>query len=567
MSDPGRWLASVAATCLAAGVAVTIVSTSAAMSQTWDEPIHISTGLEWLQQHRYTMWTETPPLARIAVALGPHWNGVQLDGGAGGPINAGNAALYRDGQHQRHLREARLGTLPFFVLLLLVVWHWSGRAKVPEAQFFSLAMVATLPAMIAHAAVATTDIASTATFVLATYALIRWIERPAWSTAMGMSFCFAVALSTKFSVVMFSVPVALAVALVWFSTAAAGRAAPIPRVNLKQIVAGLAVVALVVWGSYGFSVGTIAELPPTPGSRVSAGDGLAFATLHWIEHARLPAPEFPHGLLALAAHNRRGQAAYALGETSRNGFWYFYPLALAVKTPLPFLLLALAAGLSIVWRRRLDWSAGAAGAAAIALLLGALSGRVNLGLRHVLAVYPFAAIAGGMITATWLRSPLPRVRATARLAATALVAAQLFTLWRIHPDELAYFNAIAGPDHGRVLVDSDLDWGQDLHRLEAEAQQRGIDHLQIAYFGTARLCEPGMPRLTWLLPGQPVTGWIAISETYYRGVWRPGRRDVCDLAAGWASPPRGADYSWLQAYVPVAIAGNSIRLYHLPPGS
>jgi hypothetical protein len=148
-----------------------------------------------------------------------------------------------------------------------------------------------------------------------------------------------------------------------------------------------------------------------------------------------------------------------------------------------------------------------------------------------------------------------------------LLAAQLFILWRIHPDELAYFNAFAGPDPGALLADSDLDWGQDLNRLEDLVHQFDIHDLNIAYFGTARLCDPPMTRLSWLPPGQRRSGWIAISENYLRGAWIGSRRDVCDVAAGWILPPPGDDYSWLmKLHTPVAFAGKSIRLYYVATG-
>jgi 4-amino-4-deoxy-L-arabinose transferase-like glycosyltransferase len=556
-----------AAALLVAVVLISIVSISGRQSQTFDEPTHVATGLEWLQNHRYTIWTETPPLARVAVAMWPYFDRVRLDERRDGAVNIGNAALYRDGAHARHLAEARFGTLPFFAVLLVVVWAWGRRSGSPATAFMAVAMVATLPSVVAHSALATTDIVFTAAFVAVTYALVRWLERPAWREAASLGIALGLAIATKFSTLIFFPPVALAIGLVRFLGERHVRTAPADRrFTLSQLGTIIGGIAIVVWAAYGFSIGTIAELPPVHGSRVSAEDGPLFAIVNRLEHARLPAPEFAHGLLDLMGHNQRGQRAYALGRISETGFWFFYPLALAVKTPLSFFLFALlgAAAVPAARRRDVDWSSVAALAAAAAVLIGVLTSRVNLGLRHVLVIYPLLSIAASMGAAVLLRHRLAMVRSGMTLLLIGVLAAQIVTLWRAHPDELAYFNPLAGSTPAALLADSDLDWGQDLYRLEALTQTLHIERLHIAYFGTARLCEPSLPPLTWLPPGRPQSGWIAISENYMRGAWNAGRRDVCDVAGGWSVPAPGENYSWLTAYTPVTMAGKSIRLYRIP---
>jgi hypothetical protein len=131
---------------------------------------------------------------------------------------------------------------------------------------------------------------------------------------------------------------------------------------------------------------------------------------------------------------------------------------------------------------------------------------------------------------------------------------------------LGFFNVLAGADPARVLLDSDLDWGQDLFALRREVQARGVDTLKIAFFGTLRQCKHGLPRLEPLAPGKPATGWIAISENYYRN--RSTfllLKDPCDPKSRYreGEVPLGS-FAWLEAQTPVTIAGTSIRLYHLP---
>jgi hypothetical protein len=127
---------------------------------------------------------------------------------------------------------------------------------------------------------------------------------------------------------------------------------------------------------------------------------------------------------------------------------------------------------------------------------------------------------------------------------------------------------LAGRDPAAILLDSDLDWGQDLFALRREARARGVDALRIAYFGIAQLCRHGLPKLEPLVPGRRATGWIAISEEFYRERgFRQVLRDPCDMTTRYARdeiPPH--PYAWLRAYQPVTIAGRSIRLYYVPPG-
>ena len=120
---------------------------------------------------------------------------------------------------------------------------------------------------------------------------------------------------------------------------------------------------------------------------------------------------------------------------------------------------------------------------------------------------------------------------------------QLGTLYTAYPDYLPYFNeTVAHPE--KVLVDSDLDWGQDLYRLELRAAQLQIGHLSLAYRGTADLSREPLPPLYVLPPRKPVKGWVAVSAL--------------------ARTRSATDYAWLNAYTPVERIGKTIDLYYVP---
>jgi len=138
----------------------------------------------------------------------------------------------------------------------------------------------------------------------------------------------------------------------------------------------------------------------------------------------------------------------------------------------------------------------------------------------------------------------PAARTALRLGTVMLLLWQGSTLTRAYPDYLAYFNE-AVPHPQDVLVDSDLDWGQDLRRLEQRAHALSLPRLGLAYLGSADPSREPLPPFVPVRPGQHVTGWVAINEL--------------------ARIHGGRGYSWLDAYTPRERIGKTIDLYYITP--
>jgi 4-amino-4-deoxy-L-arabinose transferase-like glycosyltransferase len=580
LSDRRRWGWFVA-TFLAGFLGVyCLVGTRQATSGTFDESNHLACGIEWWQFGSYTQWTENPPLPRVAIAAVPYLLGTRLPPPAewdpkthdwDRSWDMGSDLLYGGVGYETNLRRARWGTLPFFLLALLAVWGLAGGLGRPAVGFLAVALTATLPVLTAHAALATTDIAFVGTFLLATLALWRWFAAPTWGRATALGASVGLALLCKFSTLAFF-PILVAAVLLGRRLSKTpvlprwgDRRLPARRL-LLQIVGMFLVGFLVTWAGYRFSVGRIEDLAsevkdwlplvPPVGAR-SALESV------WL-HATLPMPELFHGLRFLAAHNRVGHEAYLLGWISQFGFKTFYPVALLVKTPLPFLALCLLSIVLLVRRRDRRWPALAALLAAAGILLVSLGSQVNIGVRHVAVILPLLAVATALAIGARLERLTVRRWLPAMVGALLLVQATLAV--RHRATAIGYFNALAGSEPAKVLLDSDLDWGQDLFALRREANARGIENLTIAFFGTLRQCQHRLPKLTALVPGKPATGWIAISENYYqeRSTFQL-LKDPCQPKSAYhereAAPK---PFAWLHAYKPVAIVGSSVRLYYVP---
>jgi len=160
-----------------------IVDTYPALSHTYDEPAHLAAGIELLDRGTYTYEVQHPPLARIAVALGPYLLGARSHG-EDDIFGEGKAILYSSGDYLRTLSAARLGVLPFFLLLVGVTWTWAWLEFGAIHAAISALLLVSVPTILAHAGLATTDLPLTAGVTAALFAFALWLERPnGWRSA------------------------------------------------------------------------------------------------------------------------------------------------------------------------------------------------------------------------------------------------------------------------------------------------------------------------------------------------------------------------------------------------
>ena len=154
--------------------------------------------LEWLDRGTYTYHTVNPPLARIAVALGPYWRGARSHG-LETAIEEGNAILHTNNQYRENLRASRLGTLPFVALGCILTGLWALRWYGKAAAVASMGLFSILPPILGHGSLATTDVAAASTFTGAVYALTLWLEEPKSSRTVWLGAAAGVAMLAKFT--------------------------------------------------------------------------------------------------------------------------------------------------------------------------------------------------------------------------------------------------------------------------------------------------------------------------------------------------------------------------------
>jgi hypothetical protein len=534
-----------------------VASTWPVFGHMWDEPEHIAAGMALIDRDQYPYDNQHPPLARLAGAIGPHLAGVRLSPDAfvnntGSGVGPGLQLLYHSRvSYDTVLSLARGGMLPFLGVLIFALWYWVRRYHGPGAAWMAGAFLLSTPVILGHAGVVALDVPVTALCILSLYCFLRWLEQPdAWrSVALGLA--SGLAISTKLSAPPFIGVAALALSVAHAVLAPRAPSARQIARRFGHATAVLLVALITVVAMYGPRLVylTTPDLAPSRALDLLAGHSGWLHDLAYRVAAQVRVPlgvqEVPLNILGVEWHNAHGHLAFLLGRTDLMGWWYFYPVALAVKTPLPLLLLGLA-GLAWLamrgWRERSVNLLAAPLCFAAILIFSCSYSHINIGVRHVLVLYPLLAIGAAAAAVAWWRRPPLR---GARPALAALLLWQLSTVATAYPDYLAYFNFIAGDHPERILVDSDLDWGQDLRRLEQELARRNVPVVHIAYLGTADLALEPLPPFQPLAPGERATGWIAI--------------DMLSMKE------EREGYAWLAALKPVQRVGKSIDLYYIAP--
>jgi 4-amino-4-deoxy-L-arabinose transferase-like glycosyltransferase len=485
------------AAALAAALALVVLALVAVRDHTRrdslsaDEPIHILAGYLEVFGRTAIVNIEHPPLMKALAGLGlatlplpPPPRHIPL-GERFTPY--GHAFLFENRVSPDAIAAAaRAPFLAVFGVLLALVFFAARKRHGDGAALFALSLCALDPNLIAHAGVVHTDLGAALAFSAAVLAWDRvWRESSPGRIAFAGTI-LGLALATKFSAV-YLLPILLLQALLLARRQPGpGRAA---ARSLAAWAAGVAVAGVVLFAVYaavtsrmnrGEQRQVIHEMVAGRGApRLSSA-------IERVVDVSPPLAHYLGGLAAVARQNAVGGGInYFAGKTSVEGFPAYFAVAFLAKSSVPFLVVTalLLVNLAVGGREAREEGALFLLPAAV-LFLASIGTSYNIGIRHLLPVYPFLAMASAGLFARVSRSA-SAWRRPAVLALCALPVVGAEELWRIHPYELSYFNPfVGGPERGAALVsDSNVDWGLDLARLGDELRRRGVANPTVVYFG------------------------------------------------------------------------------------
>ncbi|MFD5634181.1 ArnT family glycosyltransferase [Streptomyces sp. NPDC127077] len=473
----------VAVALLLVQMAVAMVSTAVEQTPTIDEPVYVGTATVYVQQHDLRYNPEHPPLGKLIIGTGLLFAHPHLDPAfTGDQTELGRHVLYESGNDPwRVMLWARLPVIVVTLLSGLVVLAFTRELAGRTGALVALALYAFSPDMIAHGSLATLDVPASGFLLTSVWLVWRARRRPFLYLPLSAA-ALGAAVATKMSMLP-AVPVVLllAVVSVWHAGHADPGTAPAGDARAKArllglaaaAVAGMTLVALaVVWATY---LAVDPRLRWTAPSDLPAVHGL-HALL--VNHLPLPRP-YRDGMQVQFRFENATWRGFLFGRPYHGSLWYYLPAALLVKTPLGMAALWTTGSLTLLAVRRLRPAAPYLLLPPALLLVSAMTGSRDVGVRYVLFVPVFLAIAAGCAIAVrghrpeaaglpaWAGAVRRRWPSRARTGTAALVLFVAVSSLLTYPYYLPYSNeAFGGPAKTYLrLHDSNVDWGQDLGRL------------------------------------------------------------------------------------------------------
>lgn len=567
-----------------------------------DEIPHIGAGFSYVTRGDMRLNPEHPPLAKTLAGLfvatfadgtaafaGSFWNE-----NVNGQWDFGRQLIYGSGNDADLITfVARLPMLAFLILTALFMWRWSSARYGTGAGLLSVILLAFSPTVMAHARFVTTDMAAAWGVLISTYFFLKYLRGPSRRSFVLSTLTLGLALLAKFNTVLL-IPYFLFVAALW----GMARRHLDYRNGLKDGAQWAARAALVCAAAFVFVVWPVylAHTAGYPAARQARDTKNILAshpvpalarTIEWMADKPVlrAAGQYGLGLAMVIQRSSGGNTIYWLGNVVKTGGPWYFPLVYFLKEPLAWWLLSALAVASLIVHsrrkhehahapRRGEWLADhfdeAAMLAWLVLYWGtSVTSTLNIGVRHLLPVYPFTILlVSGRLAAVldWLHRRDRQRWLYASWAVSLLVAWYVFECVSVFPHYLTYFNQIAGGPSGgyRYVVDSNLDWGQDLKRLDRFVEKNNIKKIDLDYFGWADPVYYLGAKVAWgtvgkyenaaaFLKRNTTDGWIAVSGTFLQnsnGIKTFDRQDK-------------RSYLWLTQYEPVAVIGNSIFVWHI----
>ncbi|PKN00451.1 MAG: hypothetical protein CVU78_01095 [Elusimicrobia bacterium HGW-Elusimicrobia-2] len=523
-------------------------------SPTMDESLHLSDGIAYHKFKNFNFGIEHPPLLRLWAAIGSRLITLQTPP-ANSLLRNEEEVRIRNWDIQKDIMFARktlyalknkTGLLLFIgrclILLLgvplaIVLFEWSKALYGKSAAIITLGLFCMSPNILAHARLVTTDFGSAALAVIASFFLWKFSQNTDLKNFIPSAIFWALALSSKFTCIFYFIAFHLT-AFIFASD---------KRKFILFFLIQLPVTAFIincccfftepVFGNF-FSQTELSVLP-----EFFRPVFVFFSKISFLPRIYLK------GILESIYHAGRGHNSYFFGMYSTKGWWFYFPAAFVLKTTLVSLIIS-AIALFSLQRKKISRSELFYIIPSISFLLFATRSNLNIGIRHIIILWPFVFLFAGRAMIVLKRGLLPAILLVA-------LAENLI----IFPHYISQFNILfGGAKNGwKYLADSNLDWGQDLKYLEKWWKKENKPALILSYFGTASPSYYGInsqwcmcpPLLTneklSLMPQNPDREFFAISVMHLLGVNFANKHF----------------FAYFRAKKPVKVCGRSIYIYDI----
>lgn len=572
---------------------------------TFDETAHVAAGYSYLTQKDMRLNPEHPPLVKDLAAIpllflnlnfpedDPSW--VQNET----PVwwhqfDFASQFLYQSNNDpDQILFRSRL---PMILLLIALGWFifcWTKELFGRRAALLALFLFTFSPTFIAHGRLVTTDVAAAAGAVFSIYYFLKFLKEPNNKNIVLAGIAFGIAQLFKFSLILLY-PLFALIFISWIIF-------KVEKAKITQFISYGIKICLVfiiaflfLWPIYfyhtlnlpaekiqSYSEEFLKEHPLNDiFSKLPVKIGTPTEIVNQMSENPILKPwsQYLLGVFMATARASGGNTTYFMGEISAAGWLHYFPVVYFIKEPLTLHILTLMVLLFLIlsitrsfWRytfsRLRNWVKEHFVEFVFLLWLliywgVSLSSNLNIGVRHLLPIFPFVYIlvSGGVIALLKTeRNILFKLVKYAILA--VLVIWQAISVIAIYPHFLTYFNEIVGgPNKGYIYtVDSNLDWGQDLKRLKIWLDEKEIDEIYVDYFG-----------------GGDTKYYLGEKFRPWQGYWEPKKLpkesylavSVSLLQGGKGQPVHGFDqpvgyYLWLDEQDPIKKIGNSIFVYYI----
>ncbi len=578
-------LTNIIAACLLIFVFLIAIFSMKDDSATMDEVAHLPAGYSYLTQKDYRLNPEHPPLLKDLAAIPllfikdinfpsdiKAW-----EEDVNGQWGFGYHFLYQMGNPVDQM--IFWGRIPMILILILLgfyIFKWARELFGNKVALLALFLFSFSPTFLAHGRLVTTDVGAAAGVFIATYYFVKALKKSHKKNVILAGLAFGGAMLCKFSVVLL-VPFFGLIAIVWGLLSSEKKSKTVLRcIGLAFLIGVIGM--LLIWPIYQYHIWNYPPERQVQDTKVFLSAYPDFIQKPIIFAADKPIlrpyAQYFTGLFMVFHRTAFGHTTYFLGEISNLGWKNYFPIVYSIKVPLAFHILTLIALLYAVWlikkpfwqntfQRAKGWVKSHFPEFAMLTFVAlywatSLTSNLNIGVRHLLPVFPFTFVLISAMIINLLKTPSLKLK-------YAILGA--FVLWQatsvisIYPHFLAYFNEIVGgPNQGYIYVaDSNLDWGQDLKRLKKWVDEKEIDKIYVDYFGGGDtkyyLKEKYAP--WWGTRDKselPKGNYLAVSTTLLQG----GR----GVAGPGFTQPTGY-YHWLDQYEPIEKIGYSIFIYYI----